>query len=353
MINCGDAATLTLTASALQSRMLTKLSQAISLNEVGQIYKNCSATGCPANAGIFLGASNKFSDRAPAAYSYLQFAPETLTEILEYILRDPGESERYQLSQENFKQIFNGDSTEMDILAASRRAKWVYAYGNCMAGGKNGYERRGMPCPDKDILSSPWDKLSSADQNNFITRTGLGSSHWSFLKKWAMGELVSGADYVKNTTKKEELDAIAWMAWKTVPSAETWFNNIVSDNSPGGRIDILAITYLQVRESQILLDDNHGLKYTGEILYPLASGKTSTEQSAINREMAMRLARRHNGGAWWLSVDSLKARDQNNYVKKIIGSATFENYGNYPSLRCMGKTDFSKNGMLMLSLDLG
>ena len=118
-------------------------------------------------------------------------------------------------------------------------------------------------------------------------------------------------------------------------------------------MEALAILYFQIREQQLINDKEHGLKYSEDHLYPLAKEKTAENQLSINLEMALRLARRHNGGAWWSSIQDLKKNDAHDYVKKMAGSPGFDEYGNYSSLRCARKSDISLNGLLLLPLNLG
>jgi hypothetical protein len=353
MINCGDADLVGLSADSLRARMLTKLNQALSINETSQIYKDCSIGGCPSAAGIFLGGSTKFADRIPAAYSHLQFAPATLTEIILENLYDPKALARNEINSAIMSRIFNGDATKEQVETASNRARWIYVYGNCMARKPSPYKRFNMDCPSDDALFISWDALPNLARLNFINQTGLNEDAWNFLRAWASGDLVSGKDYVNNTTAQEEIDSVAWAAWNTVPQAKVWFRNLAIDNLAGGRMEALAVAYLQIRENQILNDSTHGLKYNNQTLYPLANRKGAIDEQKIDLEMAMRIARRHNGGLWWVGVDKLKSKDPNNYVKKIGGIFGFETYGNFPSLRCVGKSEYSKNGITMLPLNLG
>jgi RHS repeat-associated protein len=353
ILNCAETDLTSTTREALRERMLIKLNQAISLNETLRIYNDCSKTGCPSVAAIFITEPDKAAIRLPAAYSHLQFAPETLTEILLDNLMNPvTAASRYEISQERLNKIFGPDDAKAEIIKASTRARWVYVYGNCMAGDVNGYDRFMMSCPDENIISSNWEKLSDSDQKIFIARTGLSGSYWSFLQKRATGTLVSSTDYVSRTNSKEHLDAVAWAAWKTVPVADMWFIEIAKDNAPGGRMDALALAYLQIREVQINTQEKHGLHYSTEQLYPLANGKSAKGQSAIDLEMIMRIARRHNGGSWWLSLSTLKSLDAHNYVKRIAGIGAFDSEGNYPALHCSSDAEIIKRGVAMMPLNL-
>jgi hypothetical protein len=353
-LNCGDIDLKGTTKEALRERMLIKLNQAISLNETGKIYNDCSKTGCPSTAAIFITEPGKTTQRLPAAYSHLQFAPETLTEILlDNLMNQTIATARYEISQERLDKIFNGDSTKADIVDASTRARWVYVYGYCMAGQRNGYADRKMPCPDSGILSSAWEDLPESDKSIFMKRTGLNASYWAFLKGRASGTLISKDDYATKTNFKELLDAVAWAAWKTVPSADTWFKNIVKDNVPGGRMEAFAIAYFQIKKYQLVNDKTHRLSYSETKLYPLANGKPAEDQNKIDFEIAVRIARRHNGGNWWDSLNNMLAFKGNDYVKKMAGLPSYEDSGNYQALRCAAKTALEKNGLIMMPLHLG
>lgn len=198
-----------------------------------------------------------------------------------------------------------------------------------------------------------WGDLKESVREEFSMKTGLKEEAWNFLKKFANNELKSKADYVSGTNPKELLDSLSWYAWSTVSNAEIWFKKLAGDNSAGGKMEAFAIAYFQVREQQLINDQEHGLKYSEEYLYPLAKEKNALKQRDVDLEMAMRLARRHNGGAWWRSIENLKKNDENDYVKKISGSLGFDEYGNYPSLRCVRKADIDVNGLLFLPINLG
>lgn len=357
ILNCGDIDLSSTSKEALQERMLIKLNQALSLNEISAIYNDCRDKECPSNAAVFITEPNQAPLRLPAAYSHLQFAPETLTEILlDNLMKQTAAITRYGISQERLDRIFNGDSARAEIIDASTRARWVYVYGNCMAGQRNGYENIKMLCPEKSVISTSWENLPEAEKLTFTQRTGLTAPYWTFLRERAQKTLINGTDYVNKTGFKELLDAIAWAAWNTVGAAETWFINIAKDNAPGGRMEALAIAYLQIRKYQIVNTENHALHYTEQKLYPLASGGKAVEQGKIDLEMAMRIARRHNGGKWWLDVEKLKANDtltdMNSYVRKIVGAPSFEGSGNYPALRCAKQIQLPKNSLTMMPLSL-
>jgi len=164
--------------------------------------------------------------------------------------------------------------------------------------------------------------------------------------------LIAKKDYVSKTADKELLDAAAWAAWRTVPAAAVWFENIAKDNAPDGRMESFAIAYLLIKQYQLINDKNHGLRYSNEALYPLANGLSPEDQNKIDFEMAVRLARRHNGGIWWDSLKIILANTKNDYAKKIAGLPSFEDSGNYPSLRCASGSALKKNGLIMLPLNL-
>jgi hypothetical protein len=221
-----------------------------------------------------------------------------------------------------------------------------------MAGETNGYAPYKMPCPDRSVTSSTWDGLSDSDRTIFINRTGLNETYWSFLRARASKSLISKTDYVTNTNFKELLDAVAWAAWNTVSAADKWFKNIAKDNAPGGRMEALALAYLQIRKTQINTHKDYGLRYSEVTLYPLANGKAAEKQSSIDLEMAMRIARRHNGGSWWLSLSQMKSVDAHKYVKKIAGIWVFGLEGNYPALRCARKSELQGKSLSMMPLNL-
>ncbi len=352
LLNCGDAEVSTSTVEDLRKRKFVKLNQAISINEVSQIYKDCSVKGCPSNAGIFIDGARNFVDRVPAAYSHLQFAPETLAELLVKNLLNKKFVEKNKIDQKDLDSIFGREINKQDIIEASSRAKWIYVYGRCMKEEKNPYEGEGMRCPSKEILSTAWDDLKDLNKSYFSERTGLSKSMWEFLKKNASGDLVSNTDYVRGTNETEIIDAAAWAAWDTVESSSQWFKALVRDNAPGGLMEKLAVIYFRIRESQLISYPDFGLKYDEEKLYPLAYKKSSEDQNKIDLEMAMRLARRHNGGTWWLSLSRLKSNDPKDYVKKISGDFKPEVYGNFPSLRCVSKNEIQESGVLMIRLNL-
>lgn len=352
LLNCGDAEVSKSTVEDLRKRKFVKLNQAISLNEVSQVYKDCSVKGCPSNAGIFIDGGKDFVDRVPAAYSHLQFAPETLAELLVKNLLNKEFVEKNKIDQKDLDSIFGREINKQNIIEASSRAKWIYVYGKCMKEEKNPYEGEGMRCPSKEILSAAWDDLKDVNKSYFSERTGLSKSMWEFLKKNASGDLVSNTDYVRGTNETEIIDAAAWAAWNTVESSSEWFKALVRDNAPGGLMEKLAVIYFRIRENQLISYPDFGLRYDEENLYPLAYKKSSEDQNKIDLEMAMRLARRHNGGAWWLSLSRLKSNDPKDYVKKISGDFKPEVYGNFPSLRCVSKNEIQKNGILMIRLNL-
>jgi hypothetical protein len=352
LLNCANANLVATTVESLRARKFLKLNQAISLNEVSQIYRDCSTGGCPSNAGIFINGAKKFSDRVPAAYSHLQFAPETLAELIIKNLLNESFVAKNNIDQTTLNSIFDSNTSKQDIIEASTRARWIYVYGRCMAKKKNNYDDLGMHCPSNEILSASWADLKDSSKSSFSNRTGMSEEMWEFLRKWASGDLVSGTDYVKGTNDAELIDAAAWAAWNTVESSAFWFKKLAKDNSPGGLMEKMAIIYLQIRETQLINHPDFGLKYGDEKLYPLAYKKANADQHAIDLEMAMRLARRHNGGAWWLSISGLKSNDPKDYVKKISGAFKPETYGNFPSLRCVAKSQIERNGILMQVLKL-
>lgn len=353
ILNCGDISLSKNEVETIRIRKFLRLNQAISLNEITEVYKDCALNGCPSKAGIFLKIPSEYKNRIPAAFSHLQFAPETFTEIItENILNDSA-VRKYKISTVLIDRIFDSNASKSDINLASTRARWAYVYADCLSGKKSRYLYRNMDCPSGLDSSKQWEDLKVTVREEFSMKTGLESNAWNFLKKFVNGELKSKVDYVNGTNPKELLDSLSWHAWNTVSDAEKWFRNLASDNSAGGKMEALAILYFQIREQQLINDKEHGLKYSEDHLYPLAKEKTAENQLSINLEMALRLARRHNGGAWWSSIQNLKKNDAHDYVKKMAGSPGFDEYGNYSSLRCARKSDISLNGLLLLPLNLG
>lgn len=353
ILNCGDISLSGNEVETIRFRKFLRLNQAISLNEITEVYKDCASKGCPSKAGIFLKIPSEYKNRIPAAFSHLQFAPETFTEIItENVLNDSA-VRKYKISTVLIDRIFDSNTNKSDINLASTRARWAYVYADCLSGKKSRYLYRNMDCPSGLDSSKQWEDLKVTVREEFSMKTGLESDAWNFLEKFVNGELKSKVDYVNGTNPKELLDSLSWYAWNTVSNAETWFRNLVSDNSAGGKMEALAILYFQIREQQLINDKEHGLKYSEDDLYPLAKEKPAENQLSINLEMALRLARRHNGGAWWSSIQNLKKNDAHDYVKKMAGSPGFDEYGNYSSLRCARKSDISLNSLLLLPLNLG
>lgn len=353
ILNCGDISLTSNEIEELKIRKFIKLNQAISLNEIEEVYKDCTVNGCPSKAGIFLKSPGEYKDRLPAAFSHLQFAPETFTEIIaENILNDSA-VKNYKISKATIDRILDGGISKDDLNSASQRARWIYVYADCLSGKTSRYLYKKMGCPSGLDGSKKWEDLKESVKEEFFMKTGLEEDAWNFLKKFVNGELKSKVDYVSGTNLKELVDSLSWYAWNTVSNAEIWLKNLASDNSAGGKMEALAIAYFQVREQQLVNNKEHGLKYNEDYLYPLAKEKNALKQLDIDLEMAMRLARRHNGGAWWPSIENLKKNDQHDYVKKMSGSSGLDKYGNYPSLRCVKKSDIDINGLLFLSLNLG
>jgi hypothetical protein len=145
-------------------------------------------------------------------------------------------------------------------------------------------------------------------------------------------------------------DSLAWAAWNSESTAQTWFSDLVQSSGVSGRFQTLANAYLGTRFYQLNTLERHALRYSDSTLYPLAHGGTPNQQQAIDAEIAARLARRHNGGAWWLPVSVMKTNDAHNYVKKIFGDPGFGNDGNYLALRCAG--GLSKPGLTITPLQI-
>jgi hypothetical protein len=353
ILNCGDIAITSDEIDALKIRKFIKLNQAISLNEIEEVYKDCTLKGCPSKAGIFLKSPSEYKDRLPAAFSHLQFAPETFTEIIMENILDDTAVKSYKISKTIIDRILTRSVSKDDLNSASMRARWIYVYADCLNGKTSRYLYKKMGCPPGLDSSNQWGDLKESVKEEFFMKTGLKEDAWNFLKKFANSELKSKVDYVSGTNPRELVDSLSWYAWNTVSNAEIWLKDLASDNSAGGKMEALAIAYFQIREKQLINDKEHGLKYSEDSLYPLVKEKNALKQLDIDLEMAMRLARRHNGGAWWPSIENLKKNDQHNYVKKMAGSPGFDQYGNYPSLRCVRKSDINVNGLLFLPINLG
>jgi hypothetical protein len=351
ILNCGNIDLTATDATSLRDRMIAKLSQSLTINEVNSIYLNCNTNGCPSAAGIYLGGVTGFANRTSAAYSPLQFSPVILEELVRNVLANPAGQTSIGMTAADVQTLQLDQPAVITALqTAAAHARWTYVYADCMNARRFGYAAAySLSCPASSTLSKSWSQLTLTEQTAFTNVTGLGPSAWTFMRKNATGTLVSGTDYVRGTNAQELLDSLAWASWNTEAQAQTWFISLVRSSGPTGNFQVLSTMYLKYLYSQVI----NRMGYSNATLYPLANGGTAAQQQAIDLEMAARVARRQNGGNYYASIATLKANDPNNYVKKTYGDPGFVNLGNFPAMRCAGDVQLNEvPGLKMTPLQL-
>lgn len=334
IVNCNNNARTSLPvtyADDLERQRVERIEAAAELTETSALNKDCSADGCP---GIAIygqsGSSGEAARVYHASYGRSQFVAATFIETLD------------RLSQEDKESLGLTNDIQQRITKARRRAERLNS-------DKGFFElARQFACAD---APGAWDNaggekaLKLTDRNDFIQQTLLDRQNFIDMSCFVPVSPAKPIGEGKNAFITESIFADAQI--------KNWLMNMYKSYD---YFNLVSRTFIRKNLRSVLANPDIKDRFQNSKLTVINSSKSVQEfkdhQRSIEHEIAMRVARLHNGGngAFSTDIDTLSRKcvrggprpcDTGDYVKTFIG--ILPNRGDWVSLRCGEMAE--KNGI--------
>lgn len=305
-------------ANEAERNRVEKYEAAAELTETSKLGKDCSTTGCPGAA-----ITGQTGTVYHASYGRTQFIGSTFLDTINRIL-SPAEKQVLGVTPDIQQRITAGLRRATKASGAFTKYRSRYT----CATAATAWDRAGQA-----TLAPQPAPLTTAERNAFGTDAGLG--------RQAFIDMICFVPSPPARPLGEGKAAFATEAIFTDTTLKNWMMDIFKSDDKFGLISRVLI---RKNLATVLNEQAISANFNNAEAPTLTNGSPNqaydTRQRAIEEELAMRVARLHNGGTGATSTDtSVLTRncgaspcDIGNYVKKFIGITA--SAGDWRSLRC-------------------
>jgi RHS repeat-associated protein len=300
-----------------------KYEAAAEMNETASLSKDCSNSGCPGvditgQTGVVYHAS--YGRSQFTGYTFLDTINRLPAEAKQALALTADMQARITKALARANQVGGAAPPSNPNVFTKYRAR--YNCSNAASAWDNAGQTTQVPQP-----------MTTAEQSGFQTNTGLA--------RQAFIDMVCFAPSGNARPLGEGRNAFMTEAIFTDTILKNWIMNIFKSDAKFGYI---SRTLLR-EDLKTVLGQASLSSHFVNVEAPTSSGGAvnpayQTKQRSIEEELAMRVARLHNGGkniALSPNTAALTSNDTGNYVKKFIGIIN-DGHGDWRSLRCTADT---------------